>query len=408
MCVCACLSQHIFFVGCAVHCLDLCIEDIAKIPEINAVIASFHFMTLFVKRYGLIFECFRAESKREYGQSAVGLCIYPLTRFAYAEKMIVNATKNKKVIKNIPDDPVFAMVRKKQKVENRKDFEKFELLAADKKNWQGGNAVAHILTPLSAMLHFLEGDTIPASFLIPLYWVFFAYLHKLPTDVTSQLSRRTIIDIKDAIKERWLGTTGTHPKVGLRADVHCLAFASDPYVRLLVKIVLGDVAQKDMMNSFNDSNCYAAIKNYCGGKTGSDYSTLISEYDTYTSAYNDSADCTNRYHERLLTVETVVKNNMAAHIAALDPATKDNKVSLMISCMKKLRTVGSAKTYYCKLTETLTGEHPAKLFERCVVSAWSVVIHACSVERINKGHDMIMSKVRYGTDAGADSKTKTD
>ena len=320
----------------------------------------------------------------------MALVVYPLTRFAYSVKMVENVTRNKKVLRDIPEDPTFPLARKKQVVKMRKEFEKFEGHVADKVFWQKGAAVIALMQPLSAVLHFLEGDKIPLSFIIPLYSVYYFYTQRLPEKVTANLRRTTIRDVQDKVKERWLGTAR---KVGLRAPVHCLAFMLDPYVYFSVKVVLGTEGLNTIKESFSDDVCEEAILNYCGEKRNDKYAVLVGEFERYRAAFNSDCDGTNPHRKLIVRCETLVETQLKTHIASCDEVTKGNKVNLLISCLKKLATIGSAKVFYNRVAEPFPMGHSLKIFSLMALHIIALVGHACSVERINKNMDMIMNKV---------------
>jgi len=234
--------------------LDLLCEDIAKIEEIAVVVANFHTLTVFVRKYSLLFEAFRSMQKKEYGARAVGLKLFPLARFAYVYLMIKNAILNKKVLRNLTDEPENTTTRKKygkgkSNKDSKKEFPAFEQAVSSPDGWAKAKAVLLLLEPLSVMLHFMEGDSIPPSFLVPLFVSYWEYVQSPPRDVIDHTSRSTRQAVVDKVQMRWLGDAS---HVGLRHNLHCFALMVDPYVLSAYKAVCGGPALKRMLSSFQD------------------------------------------------------------------------------------------------------------------------------------------------------------
>ncbi|KAK3275087.1 hypothetical protein CYMTET_16762 [Cymbomonas tetramitiformis] len=109
------------------------------------------------------------------------------------------------------------------------------------------------------MLHYLEGDSVPLSHLLPLHSIYFQTLNNLPLSVTIHLDADDITSINDLAKERCLGAAR---KIGFRHNVHCLAFCLDVYVRALVMLIFGESELLRIQRTFTDKALLDAIKNY--------------------------------------------------------------------------------------------------------------------------------------------------
>eukprot|EP00966_Prymnesium_polylepis_P199465 4622387-Prymnesium_polylepis.1 len=72
-------------------------------------------------------------------------------------------------------------------------------------------------------LHYLEGDSVLLSHIVPIYQGVFDFVQSLTDDLSiSQLLESSDCErINELVQERWQGTAR---KKGLQADVHALAF----------------------------------------------------------------------------------------------------------------------------------------------------------------------------------------
>ncbi|KAK3244397.1 hypothetical protein CYMTET_45987 [Cymbomonas tetramitiformis] len=266
-----------FIIGCCVHVLDLLIEDMVKLPEISRIVADFYFITVFLKRYSMLWETLLEKQQEVFGNRARKLKVFPLTRFAYAYLMISCALYNWPILRDIPEWPEYLIVQEKYP-DARADFYRFESLVGNTVFKSEGQAVHGIIEPLSRMLHYLEGDSVPPSHLLPLYCFFclyYSFVCELPLAVTTRLNNETIVGVSTMVKDRWLGRTTAPRKVGLRHDLHCLAFSLDVYVRALIVLIFGEAQLERIDRTYSDENVFAAIKNYNGGLEDAKYHRLV-------------------------------------------------------------------------------------------------------------------------------------
>ncbi|KAK3275726.1 hypothetical protein CYMTET_16163 [Cymbomonas tetramitiformis] len=166
-------------------------------------------------------------------------------------------------------------------------FERFETLIGDSVLRKRGEAINYFLEPLSSMLHYIEGDSVPPTHMLPLFVMFHKFVGSdLPLSVSTQVSRDTLNDIREMVKERWLGAGR---KVGLRHDFHCLAFSLDVYVRALIVIIFDEAELNRIDITFSDTNVMSAIKNYNGGKTADrKYHCLLQEFNNFKAGELDN------------------------------------------------------------------------------------------------------------------------
>ena len=234
----AVLLQHfatLFTLGCFVHVLDLLIEDIAKLPKLAEIGNDAHFVIAFIKRHGLLYEEFLLAQQKHGIRCALKL--YPETRFGYLYLMLVCAYKNKHPMRMVADSAVFSIVlaalkkRGKESEKSVAEFRRFRELVDSSvfyKRLAGGRGV---LEPFSMGLHYGEGDKVPLSHVYATFQTMYEFSQNLKDFevITDFLEDEEPDEVTGLVRERWLGTQGG--KVGLKADVHLLAFAIDPYVQ---------------------------------------------------------------------------------------------------------------------------------------------------------------------------------
>ncbi|KAK3267622.1 hypothetical protein CYMTET_23836 [Cymbomonas tetramitiformis] len=185
----------LWLIGCCVHVLNLLSKDICGIQSVAEVIANYHFIVSFIRKHALIYEAFIARQKVLFGQHSVSLKLFPLTRFVYAYMMILAVLRNWDIIRDIPDWPEFDLAKtsarentreghSRQQEDPKLEFLRFEELVGCQRTRANGRAASLILEPLSAMLHFVEGDSIPPSFLLGLYVTYYFHITSLSLSVT--------------------------------------------------------------------------------------------------------------------------------------------------------------------------------------------------------------------------------
>jgi hypothetical protein len=379
------LFPFLFMLGCCVHIMDLLCEDIAKLDYISAVVAEFHFLVVFLKRHNLLYEAFLEAQEKHFAPGRfTTLKLFPLTRFAYCYLMVFIVLQNWAVIRDVPSLPEYNVVKKKAtRIEGNRaaDFARFERIVGTIDTRDKGTAVVELLRPISLALHYMEGDSVPASFIIPLYCVLATQMSMLPQSVVEHIPGETIAEAKAAVQLRWLGST---EKVGLRQNVHCLAFVLDPYVRSALSICLSPSQLSKIDRTYTDDNVFKAIKVYCGGP-GAKYTQIVSEFMRYKARQAP-------YQHKLETVHELVKHLLNKEVLpTLSPDEKENKVLALIKVLSALEKVGSSMIFW-QAMDAHTPEMVA-LSEMAVTVA-SIVPHACGVERANKSHGLVHCKTR--------------
>ena len=92
--------------------------------------------------------------------------------------------------------------------------------------------------------------------------------------------------------------------------------------------------------------------------------------------------------------ELVVERKLPAVVANLTAAHKDNPVSKLVELFKNGKQCLIARTMHQSMSQEPSASHDQKLFTTMAVDVLSIVMHACAVERINKGHGYVHSKAR--------------
>ena len=111
------------------------------------------------------------------------------------------------------------------------------------------------------------------------------------------------------------------------------------------------------------------------------------------AAYSSLADNTSAYYKAIALVNQVVDTKLKAHIATTNAETRENKVNLLISCLKHMKTQASSKAFWNKIGARAPKQSAVKKMEEAALTVASLIPHVCSVERINKNLDMIVTKV---------------
>ncbi|KAK3244949.1 hypothetical protein CYMTET_45462 [Cymbomonas tetramitiformis] len=384
------LYAFLFMIGCVVHVLDLLVEDIAKISEISGVVADYHFIITFTKRYSLLYEAFMTEQTKRYGKNTISLRLFPLTRFAYVYLMLFTALRNWTVLADLPDLPEYKLTKQKYGRPNRKgsvpgDFARFEKLVGSRDVKAEGSAALALLQPLTLTLSFLEGDSVPPSYIIPLYAMLYQCFSREAENTDAVLALDTLQDAANCVKYRWLGKGR---KVGLRADFHCLCFMLDPFVRAAIVAVFGKTQLRRYDEAFTVENVQAAILNWNGGKNDSRYARLLAEYEKYSGRVGD-------YSSKLTTAENIVRTRLAKDVLpTITAEDKENKAMHLLRVLQGLCKISLAPTFWASIENSSTATPDCILFCKMAIECHMVVPHAIGVERVNKNADIVHCKRR--------------
>lgn len=329
----------------------------------------------------------------------VSLIIYPLTRFSYVHKMLYNSRRNKAILRDMPDAPGFTRAKKKASQGRldrstglrahgkRDDFTKYEELSTRAGFWNKVDAAMMIFGPLSSMLHYLEGDRIMPSVVLPLFYLYYIDMQHLDTDITSALNSETIAAIPPVIARRWLGTTGARALVGLRNPLHCFAFLVDVYTRTAIVHIFGKGTLDLMDQSYTETILHECLLNKCGGAENAKYTSLLSGMMAFQGRNA-------MYDTKLKAVELVVGKAAATAVSTLTVDIKKSKVRTMIAVLKGVAEVNTSISFWKAVFNESTSSEADKTLATTAIEALSVTPHACGVERANKNMDRVYSKER--------------
>eukprot|EP00966_Prymnesium_polylepis_P303668 7014740-Prymnesium_polylepis.1 len=229
---------HLFFLGCFIHVLDLLLEDIAKLTPLAALAKDVHFVITFLKRHSILYEEF-FEAKAKLGIRS-DLHLYPQTRFAYLFLMLLSLHKCLAAVRLVLDSPAYRLCKEHTRKRGGKEgkdalakFNLFETIIETRSFKPRLNVAWSVLMPFSAALHYLEGDSVPLSHVVPTYNAIYTLACELEDHlfVSDLLDGDECQQLLRLVKERWMGTAR---KKGLRADVHSLAFFLDPAAQAAV------------------------------------------------------------------------------------------------------------------------------------------------------------------------------
>ena len=345
-----------FFLGCCVHCMDLLSEDVAKLPEIAAVISDFKLVSRIVLRYSLITETFihLQEMRHKSDRSASMLMIktFPDTRFAYAFFIIYSPLMNWSVLQSLIDSAEYKLLKSSSKPSRRALLRKFENIVGDPTKKASGVAAVAIMRPISAGLHYLEGDDVESSHVLPVYALLHQSSQSPGDDVTEVFSSETIASVTSLFKDRW---SGTGRKVGIRNNLHCLAFKLDLHLRFVILHAFKNGAEllAAVDGSFGLDAVMGAITTY-SRKNESVEALLLAEYEAFTSK-------TGVWVLKRRSAEMLVKTKLPSELAKLSEQTKENSVTCLIELLKR-KDILIARTMFKGMSEDPSLPHERKLF----------------------------------------------
>lgn len=386
-----------FFIGCCVHAMDLLSEDIAKLSEIAQIISDCKFIVLFVIRFPMISETFldlqKNRRKTNPKASMLGLKTFPDTRFAYAFFMMYSVYVNWSCLSALTDTPEFKLMKRsasgnaEKKAKRRAQFLKFERLVGSADTRQRAEGAIGVMQPVSSALHYLEGDDVESSHVAPVFVVLDQQNKSPVAEVTDVFDESTLDSIKSAFSDRW---NGAGSKVGVKHDVHCLAFKIDPVLRCAIEVGLGAEMLAAIDGAFRRTAWDNALLTY---SKGSDpvYSKLLSEYTKFASKSGDYATLWRQ-------ANSLAKTAVAEVVEQVDSDTKENKLKLFLKLLRHKNEDGTPALSSRSLMGAVSNDDSAtmneKLFANMTVDVLSIVTQACAVERINKSHGFVHNKAR--------------
>lgn len=409
---------HLFYLGCFIHVLDLLLEDLAKVQPFAELSAEAHFVITFIKRHSILHEEFlEAKAKLKIRSD---LHLYPQTRFAYLHLMLLSLFKCLAAVKLVLDSPVYKLckdhTRKRGGAEGKEalaKFNKFEQIIETrsfKPRLDVGNAV---LMPISMALHYLEGDSVPLSHVIPVYQAIYDFVQTL----VDHLSVSDLLDSDDCEKivqlvtERWEGTAR---KKGLRADAHALAFVLDPMAQAAVTD--NTAPTSDLLNSSTLHAAREALRHHIRDP---DLRSMLAQQLIFWLAARPALPANakngdeaasqgrNAFSSLYLAQMRLIWDKCQGREKKIQTDELKRPVSDpdalgydLVETLERLKLCGRPPTFWLSMmAETPTGAKKEELeahkyFCRTAVNISSIVGHTCGVERAGKAYGLVMTAHR--------------
>jgi len=179
---------------------------------------------------------------------------------------------------------------------------------------------------------------------------------------------------------RWIGDGS---KIGLRHDVHCLAFELDVYLQYLIFHALGRDMFIAIKQSYKEESVMNALETYCGGSQHDTYLEALAELKGRQGAFAIMCKLVDKKAERVV-------NDLKK-----DPSfVSTSPVQQFFRLVEEGKALETTLKYYQAICNDLSKDAHARKFANMAVEVLSIITHACQVERINKNHGMVHSKAR--------------
>ena len=413
---------HLFYLGCFIHVFDLLLEDIAKLCPLAELAKDAHFVITFIKRHSIVYEEFLI-AKKQLGIRS-DLHLYPQTRFAYLYLMLLSLFKTFAAVRVVLDSPVYRMCKDHTRRRGGKEgkhalakFNLFEQIIETRTFKLRLEVGPMLLQPLSMALHYLEGDSVPMSHIVPIFQAAFVFAQSLEDDLTiSQLLEPSDCErIVELVQERWHGTSR---KKGLHADVHALAFVLDAQAQAAG--TLRTEPTSDLLNSAILHSAREAMRHHIrepeqrallaqqlilwlaarpalppsGAGTSSTKPEAVAQgRNAFSSLY--LAQMNLIWDKGDAREVKIAKGEVKRSIPDSDTLGYD-----LVELIARLKLCGKPTTFWL----SMMAEQPMgakreeleahKFFCRTAVNVSSIVGHTCGVERAGKAYGLVMTAHR--------------
>ena len=166
------------------------------------------------------------------------------------------------------------------------------------------------------------------------------------------------------LKDRW---NGAGRKVGIRNDLHCLAWKLDLHVRSIIThgFSNGPELVTAIDSSFGLSAAMGALKTYSAKDDGK-YAQYVAEYESFTSK-------TDIWELKHSSADMLVKTKIAAIIAKMSDEVKKNPVSRLVELLK-CKDLTLARQMHKSMSEDSTSPHALRLFTAMAVGESQLVL----------------------------------
>ena len=377
----------LFFIGCCVHTMDLVCEGWAKIEQLATIIKKVKDAMQFVRRHSILHEEFRELQKQRHltdrSASMRGLREFPDTRFAYAYIMIVICWDNWSVLLQVVESEAYKLLKKQKGRKQPAAFREFEDLLSGSSFKRDLASAKLVFSYASITLHKLEGDRQLSSIVLPAYCIFNDCVSRIKDEPDMTLTAETITEIQNEVLTRW---TGDGSKVGLRHELHCLAFDLDFYLHCLICHALGTQMFVAIKRSYTDENVVNALATYCGG----------SDKETYLSFMNVLTELKGRSGPFVMMCRILdaKAKKVVVELQRDQAFVEASPIEKFFCLVEKGKALDITLTNYQAIRNDMSKDENAQKFAKMAVEVLSIITHACQVERINKNHGMVHSKAR--------------
>jgi hypothetical protein len=211
----------LFCLGCAAHCFDLLMEDLAKIKEYKEIIDAAVFIANFIRNHKTVCSRF----KTLLGPQGKMVVSFPRTRFAYADLTIYRCYTNARVLERLVDADDWHELTTSIKASQ---IEKFEsLISSDL--FSKMESLHDLLLPVDKAIHHIEKCGAKLSWI---YMLFSHVLHDIDkwadkASTKRRFSTDAISAATAAARGRWTGAGSR--QVGLRDPLHVFGWLVDPF-----------------------------------------------------------------------------------------------------------------------------------------------------------------------------------
>ena len=134
-----------------------------------------------------------------------------------------------------------------------------------------------------------------------------------------------VCQVTEFVQNRW---TGTGQMVGVKHNVHGLAYIMAPVSRMIITAVMGQSFDDNILLSFTTTQIYDAISTYAAGDIAKK-ALLHEEYDTYTGGIHGD------YIAKMASTRDMVENKVALKIKKMDSETKNVPLRRLISVLQE-------------------------------------------------------------------------
>ena len=365
------LFPLLIMVKCCVHVLDLLCESYAKIPGVASALADAKTLVSFAKAnnsqlYELYLKLHKAAEPKP-----VSLRFFPDTRFSYAYLMIESVVANRVVLLQMIEHDIFVEARALlANPAGRKKMDDCAALIGNNALWTRLRTALLVLRPVSSVIKYLGGDSVPISHVYPCYQALVDDWKQLKeSEIDTVLGTGTYMAMKAALDLRWKGNPSTR-HIGLYDFELLAAFALDPTL------------------SFDP-----AFKHLHEGTAVSD---AVNDYLEREAAGDETRMRQLKHSHDLFLVGTQKPYDELHAFAAISSAQPRGTMSVtnLITYLATLKATFLINTYAAFVKKVTRAKLDKSFFAESCLKLLSVRPHACAIERANKSHRFLHDKLR--------------